>query len=100
MGWSRIPVSQSYFLFRASTPCVSRARGPPLLSCYFLCFSMPLVPLLPGLVAQQKTDSSPHFSQTCRISFLAPFPRPTVSIYVLQPGQRCFSPTVITLAVP
>ncbi len=35
-------------------------------------FSMPLVDPLPGLVAQQKTESSPHFSQTCFTSSLGP----------------------------
>ena len=41
-------------------------------------FSMPLVDPLPGLVAQQKTESSPHFSQTCFTSSFAPcFPPPT-----------------------
>src|SRR5437870_4925775 len=53
-----------HFLFSAG----SRAGGNPGL--YF--FSMPLVNPLPGLVAQQKTESSPHFAQTCFTSSLAP----------------------------
>jgi len=36
-------------------------------------FSIPFVAPLPAFVAQQNTESSPHFSQTC---FTSPLPQP------------------------
>src|SRR6266404_4293862 len=63
-------------------------------------FSMPLVAPSPGLGAQQKTDSSPHFSQLCFTSSCLPLPVPTTVIVLLQPGHMCFSPTVIVLMWP
>src|SRR5229473_686226 len=45
-------------------------------------FSIPSVCPLPGFVAQQKTESLPHFSQTCLTSFFAPCPAPTTVIVV------------------
>src|SRR5260370_38790237 len=66
---------------------------------YFFSSSMPFV-ALPGLVAQQKTESLPHFSQTCLTSFFAPCPVPTVVMVLLQPGHKCFAPTVITWICP
>src|SRR5882672_9258713 len=63
-------------------------------------FSMPLVVPAPGLVAQQKTESSPHFSQVCLTSSCLPFPMPTTVMVLLQPGQVCFSPTVMILICP
>jgi len=61
---------------------------------------MPLVGRLPDLVAQQKAESLPHFSQTCFTSLCAPLPTPVTVIVLLQLGQRCFSPTVIVLTWP
>src|SRR5258708_19388325 len=61
---------------------------------------MPLVAPSPGLVAQQKTDSSPHFSQVCFTSSCAPLPVPTTVIVLSQPGHMCFSPTVMVLMCP
>ena len=40
---------------------------------YFFSFSIPLVAPLPGFVAQQKAESSPHALQLCLSSVCAPF---------------------------
>src|SRR5579859_1092450 len=66
---------------------------------YFFSSSMPFV-ALPGLVAQQNTELLPHFSQTCLTSFDFPLPVPTVVMVLLQPGHKCFAPTVITWICP
>src|SRR6185369_8157122 len=55
-------------------------------------FSIP--PVLrpaPGLVAQQKAESSPHFWQTCLTWSFLPLPKPVTSMVLSQPGQACFS---------
>jgi hypothetical protein len=70
--------------------CRAKTHFVPENPIYF--FSMPSVWLLPGLVAQQKTESLPHFSQMCLISSCFPLPVPTTVIMLLHPGHRCFSP--------
>ena len=49
---------------------------------------MPSVELLPGLVVQQKTESLPHFAQTCLTSSFAPLPIPTTVIVTLTAGAK------------
>src|SRR5436190_20915559 len=49
-------------------------------------FSMPLVAPAPGLVVQQKTESSPHWPQTCLTSSCFPLPVPATVIVLLHPG--------------
>ncbi len=50
-------------------------------------FSMPLVRPLPGLVAQQKPESSPHAVQLCLSSVVAPFPTPLIVQVPPQPAH-------------
>jgi hypothetical protein len=50
-------------------------------------FSMPLVAPLPGLVAQQKAESSPQALQLCLSSTMSPLAWPTTVKVDLQPAH-------------
>src|SRR6185503_20473044 len=53
---------------------------------YFFSFSIPFVAPLPGLVAQQKAELSPHAPQLCFKTISLPLPWPVTVIVELQPG--------------
>src|SRR5262249_3684893 len=59
----------------------------PAAACYF--FSIPLVAPLPGLVAQQKAESSPQAVQLCLSSVMSPLACPTTVKVELQPLHAC-----------
>src|SRR6266508_2078290 len=54
---------------------------------YFFSFSIPLVAPLPGFVAQQKAESSPHALQLCLSSTMSPLAWPTTVKVELQPAH-------------
>ena len=62
-------------------------RSPGQCDGYFFSFSIPFVGPLPGLVAQQKAESSPHALQECFRTVSLPLPWPVTSMVELQPAQ-------------
>src|SRR5713101_7492081 len=60
-------------------------RGLRFIMSYFFSFSIPLVAPLPGFVAQQKAESSPHAPQLCFNSVCPSFGLPMTVKVELQP---------------